>query len=76
VAKNILSILRRQRALLDRAIQALERIQETRFAVPRDSKDAAVRQAGAKVSFLRKELDRDELDRPSPLPPGNDFGNE
>ena len=76
MAKNALSILRKQRASLDRAIRALEKLQELAFAVPQDSMDAAVGQAGAKVLHLRKELDREELDQPSPLPPGNDPGSE
>ena len=76
MAKNALSILRRRRDSLNRAIRALEQLQELRFADPRRSKDAAIGQAGAKVSLLRKELDREELDRPSRLPPGNDPGCE
>ncbi|MGB9104199.1 MAG: hypothetical protein WCC59_05550 [Terriglobales bacterium] len=76
MAKNALAILRKQRASLDRAIRALEQLQELGFAVPQDSKDAAVGQAGARVLRLCKELDREELDRPSPFPPGSDPGNE
>jgi hypothetical protein len=76
VAKNALAILRKQRASLDRAIRALEELQKLGFAVPADSKDAAVGQAGANVLRLCKELDREELDQPPPFPPGNDPGNE
>ena len=76
MAKNALAILRKQRASLDCAIRALEQLQELRFAVRRDSKDAAVGQARAKVLPPRKEPDREELDRPSPLPPGIDPGND
>jgi len=76
VAKNALAILRKQRASLDRAIRALEQLQELGFVVPADSKDAAVGQAGANGLRLCKELDREELDQPSPFPPGNDPGND
>jgi hypothetical protein len=75
VAKNALAILRKQRASLDRAIRALEQLQELAFAVPQDSKDAAVGQAGANVLRLCKELDREELDQPSSLPTGTDPGD-
>jgi hypothetical protein len=54
----------------------LEQLQDLGFAVPQNSKDAALGQAGAKVLRLRPKLDREELDQPSPLPPGNDAGNE
>lgn len=76
MAKNALAILRKQRASLDRAIRALEQLQELGFAVPQDSKDAAVGQAGARVLHLCRELDREELDQPSPLPTGSDSGYE
>jgi hypothetical protein len=75
VAKNALAILRKQRVSLDRAIRALEELQELGFAVPADSKDAAVGQAGANVLRLCKELDREELDQPSSLPTGTDPGD-
>lgn len=75
MAKNALAILRKQRVSLDRAIRALEQLQELGFAVPEDSKDAANGQAGAKVLLLRK-LDREELDQPPPLPTGTDPGND
>ena len=76
MAKNALAILRKQRASLDRAIRALEELQELGFAVHGDTKGAAVGQAGANVLRLCKELDREELDQPSPLPPGNDPGSD
>ena len=76
MAKNALAILRKQRASLDRAIRALEELQELGFAVHEDTKDAAVGQAGANVLRLCKELDREELDQPSPLPTGTDPGDE
>ena len=72
MAKNALLILRKQRASLDRAIRALEQLQELGFVVHQDSKDAAVGQAGPKVLRLCKELDREELDQPPPLPTGTD----
>ena len=72
MAKNALAILRKQRASLDRAIRALEQLQELGFAVHEDTKDAAVGQAGANVLRLCKELDREELDQPSSLPTGTD----
>jgi hypothetical protein len=75
VAKNALAILRKQRALLDRAIRALEQLQELRFAACRDSDYAAFGQAGAKMMSLC-ELDREELDQPSPFSPGIDPGND
>ena len=67
--------LTREKAQLMSAL-ALEQLQELRFAVRRDSKDAAVGQARAKVLPPRKEPDREELDRPSRLPPGDDPGIE
>jgi hypothetical protein len=76
VAKNALAILRKQRASLDRAIRALEQLQELGFAVHADSKDGAVGQAGPNVLRLCKELDREELDQPPPLPTGTDPGDE
>lgn len=76
MANNALSILRKQRASLVRAIRALEELQELRLAFPRDSEDAAVGQAEATVSFLRKEPRREELGRPTLLPPGNGSGND
>jgi hypothetical protein len=72
VAKRALEILRQQRASIDRAIRALEELQELRFAVPEDSKDAAVGQAGAKALRLCKNLDREGFGQPSPLPTGTD----
>ena len=76
MAKNALIILRKQRASLDRAIRALEQLQELGFAVSADSKNAAVGQAGPKVLRLCRELDREELDQPPPLPTGTDPGDE
>ncbi|HEX9120776.1 MAG TPA: hypothetical protein VF840_09575 [Terriglobales bacterium] len=76
MAKNALLILRKQRASLDRAIRALEELQDLRFTVPEDSVDAAVGQAGPKVLHLCRELDREELDQPPPLPTGTDRRDE
>jgi hypothetical protein len=75
VAKNALAILRKQRVSLDRAIRALEQLQELGLAVPQDSKDAANGQSGAKVLPLYK-LDREGLERPLPFRPSNDPGND
>ena len=75
VAKNALASLRKQRASLDRAIRAVEQLQELALAVPEDSKDAAIAQAGVKVLRLCKELDREALDQPSSLPTGTDPGD-
>ncbi|MGA1998401.1 MAG: hypothetical protein ABSG52_00270 [Terriglobales bacterium] len=76
MAKNVLSILRKRRDSLDRAIRALEELQELRFAVHEDSKDPAVGRAGAKVLRFCKELDRVELDQPPALPTGTDPGDD
>jgi hypothetical protein len=76
VAKNVLLILRKQRDKLDRAIRALEELQELRFAVDEDSKDPAVGRAGAKVLRLCKEPHREKLDQPPPLPTGTDPGDD
>ena len=76
MAKNALAILRKQRASLDRAIRALEQLQELGFVVHQDCRDAAVGQAGPKALRLCNEADRVELDQPPRLPPGSDPGNE
>jgi hypothetical protein len=74
VAKNVLLILRKQRDKLDRAIRALEELQELRFAVHEDSRDPAV--GRAKVLHFCKESDREKLDQPPPLPTGTDLGDD
>jgi hypothetical protein len=76
VAKNILLILRKQRNSLDRAIRALEELQELRLALHEDGPDPAVGQAGAKVLRFCKKLDREQLDQPPPLPTGTDPGDD
>jgi hypothetical protein len=76
VAKNVLFILRRQRDSLDRAIRALEELQELRFAVHQAGKDPVVRVAEAKGLHLCKEFDREELDQSPPLPTGTDPGDD
>jgi hypothetical protein len=77
VAKNLLLILRKQRDSLDRAIRALEELQELRLTVHADGPDhPAVGQAGAKVLRFCKKLDREQLDQPPPLPTGTDPGED
>ena len=76
MAKNTLAILRRQRALLDRAIWALEECQMLAFAGLPDDKDAVVRQAWGKLLRLCKEPEQEKLDRRSLFPPDNDSGNQ
>jgi hypothetical protein len=76
MAKNALDILRKQRDSLDRAIRALEELQELEYSTPEESRDATAGQAGPRLLHLLKGVEPVEFDQLPSLPPGDDPGNE